>query len=69
MKPLAIPVSDVARISGLSVSYLNRLRCYRPEDGPPFFKQGRRVLYPTSGVSAWIEGRTASTRADLGISQ
>lgn len=69
MDPLAIPVADVARMSGLSVSYLNRLRCYEPGGSPPFFKQGRRVLYPVAGVSNWIEDRMAATRSDLGLSQ
>lgn len=69
MDPLAIPVTDVARMSGLSVSYLNRLRCYQPKNSPPFFKEGRRVLYPVQGVGEWIAGRTAATQADLGISQ
>lgn len=69
MVPLAIPVAGVARMSGLSVSYLNRLRVYQPTSSPPFFRQGRRVLYPVQGVGQWIEGRTAATRADLGFSQ
>ena len=69
MEPLAIPVADVARLSGLSISYLNRLRCYQPDDSPPFFKQGRRVLYPVGGVGEWIAVRTAATRTALGIAQ
>ncbi len=67
MEPLAIPVADVARMSGLSISYLNRLRCYQPHSSPPFFRQGRRVLYPVRGVGDWIAERTAATQVDLGI--
>jgi predicted DNA-binding transcriptional regulator AlpA len=67
MQPLAVPVEEVAQLSGLSISHLNRLRCYQPDHSPPFFKEGRRVLYPVAGVSDWIATRMAATRADLGI--
>ncbi len=69
MLPLAIKVDDVARISGLSASYLNQLRVHQPEKSPPFFREGRRVLYPIGGVSEWIKGRTEATQAELGIAR
>ena len=69
MDPLAIPVREVARMSGLSVSYLNKLRTYEPNRSPPFFREGSRVLYPVRGVGEWIAGRTAATQADLGIAR
>ncbi len=52
-----ISVSGVAEITSLSVGHLNKLRMQNSPDSPPFFKVGRRCLYPVSGIHAWAEAR------------
>lgn len=56
-------VKTVARITGLSVSFLNKLRVHRPTQSPPFMvisaTGGRgRVLYPLGELRAWAAERT-----------
>jgi len=54
-------VHEVAEITGLSESTLNKLRLNQPSESPPFVRIGRRVLYPLSGsngLAAWISART-----------
>jgi hypothetical protein len=46
-------VSDVAKRSGLSVSFLNKLRILG--GGPPFAKIGAKaVRYPADKLDAWL---------------
>ena len=52
--------AEMARILGISKSSLDKTRCLRPENGPPHFYIGRRVIYPLTGpngFSAWMAGR------------
>lgn len=58
--PEYVPVGDVARLLGLSVSHLTKLRIYHPDRSPPFVKFGRSVRYPLTGpdgVLAWAKAR------------
>lgn len=53
-------VREVANITGLSKSTLDKMRLYRPDESPPFLQIGRRVVYPLTGsrgLSAWINKR------------
>lgn len=53
-------VKRAAEIIGVSTVYLNKLRIYRPDDSPPFFHIGRRVVYPLNGprgLTSWVEQR------------
>lgn len=68
MAPVAINEDDaqfcdvkrVAELTGISASQLVKLRLYNPENSPPFFRVGRRVLYPltgSNGLGSWAEQR------------
>ena len=48
-------VEEASRWSGLSVSTLNKLRL--SENGPPYLKLGRRVLYDLRDLEAWARER------------
>lgn len=61
--PEYVPVGEVSRLLGLSVSHLTKLRIYEPERSPPFVRFGRSVRYPLTGpkgVLAWAEARGGS---------
>ena len=52
--------AEMARILGISKVALDKQRCVSPDNGPPFLRMGRRVLYPLSGpsgFSVWMAGR------------
>jgi hypothetical protein len=57
-------VEIVARILGVSVSYLNKARM--SGDGPPYVKFGRNVRYGIPDVLAWAEARVRSSTSDSG---
>jgi hypothetical protein len=57
-------VEIVARILGVSVSYLNKARM--SGDGPPYVKFGRNVRYSIPEVLAWAEARARTSTADSG---
>lgn len=47
-------------ILGICESQLKKLRLYKPENSPPFFHVGRRVLYALNGpnsLGAWAAQR------------
>jgi len=53
-------VARVVEITGISKGHLVKLRLYQPEKSPPFFRIGRRVLYPlngTRGLQTWAAQR------------
>ncbi|GGF66918.1 hypothetical protein GCM10007301_28190 [Azorhizobium oxalatiphilum] len=50
-----IRVADAAKHLGMSVSTLNKLRCYG--GGPAFFKLGRTVVYSPADLDAWLAER------------
>lgn len=54
-------VREVAEITGISRSTLNKYRREGRTDGPPSFKIGGRVVYPLAQLSAWTEQRLAGT--------
>jgi hypothetical protein len=55
-------VEIVARILGVSVSYLNKARM--SGDGPPYVKFGRNVRYSILEVLAWAESRVRSSTSE-----
>jgi hypothetical protein len=45
---------------GISINSLNKQRSVKPDQGPPFFHMGKRVLYPLNGqhgFEAWMAAR------------
>lgn len=57
-------VEDVASITSLSVSYLNKLRVTGL--GPAFRKIGRAVLYDPVEVQAWLDRNSRASTSDAG---
>ena len=56
----SLSVIDAARYLNLSVSFLNKARCFGT--GPRFCKLQRRVVYRQSDLNAWRDQRAfAST--------
>ena len=54
----------IAQITGLSVNHLANLRMHNHPDSPPWFRVGRRVLYPTNGpmgLQGWVDRRLQAT--------
>jgi hypothetical protein len=47
-----LTTKQVAQLSGLSVSYLNKLRCFG--GGSPFLKIGRKCIYRRDQFEAWL---------------
>lgn len=43
---------EAAELSGLSVSYLNKLRCFG--GGSPYLKVGRKCIYRRDQFEAWL---------------
>lgn len=61
-------VRDAARLTQLSVSRLNKLRCLEPENSPPFFRSGKSVRYILSGpngIPGWIAKRANAARLGM----
>ncbi|MBW6523270.1 hypothetical protein KZ810_07130 [Sphingomonas sp. RHCKR47] len=53
-------VKRVAELTGISKGHLVKLRLYDPKNSPPFFRVGRRVLYPLNGprgLGSWAAAR------------
>lgn len=46
-------VKEAALAVGVSVSYLNQMRCYG--GGPRYVKLGRVVRYDPADLAAWVE--------------
>jgi excisionase family DNA binding protein len=47
-----LTTKQAAQFSGLSVSYLNKLRCFG--GGSPFLKVGRKCIYRRDQFEAWL---------------
>ena len=47
-----LTTKQAAQLSGLSVSYLNKLRCFG--GGSPFLKIGRKCIYRRDQFEAWL---------------
>ena len=55
--------TDIAEIyTGLSRQTLAKLRVYG--GGPTYIKAGRRVLYDTRDLDAWLDSRKRSSTSD-----
>ena len=59
--PLAVGVQDAARITGVSVDWLNQMRS--KGTGPRFCKIGRRALYLVSDLESWLADHLQPVRA------
>jgi len=55
-------VAEAATFLGLSVSYLNKLRCLG--GSPPYIKTGRAVLYDPADLEAWLAARRQVSTSD-----
>ena len=48
---------------GLAPATLAKIRC-RSNDGPPFMRLGRKIVYAQADLDAWLEARRATSTAD-----
>ncbi len=55
-------VNEAARFLGLSISFLNKLRC--SGGGPRFIKIGRAVLYDPSDLDSWLLSRRRASTSE-----
>lgn len=54
--PAYVDTAGAAALLGLSRSNLEKRRFFG-DDGPPFAKIGRRVLYPVDGLRDWMDSQ------------
>ena len=59
-------VEIVARILGVSISFLNKARMNGGGDGPPYVKFGRNVRYSIPEVLAWAASRSRTSTSEFG---
>jgi hypothetical protein len=55
-------VAAMAKILATTTNSLNKQRSLDPDSGPPFFRLGRRILYPLRGplgFDGWMSARLA----------
>lgn len=57
-------VEEAARIRKVSVSKMNKDRCFG--GGPPFEKDGRVIRYKYGSLIAFMEAQTRSSTSDTG---
>jgi predicted DNA-binding transcriptional regulator AlpA len=57
-------VREAAELTGLSVSYLNKLRVTGM--GPRFRKLGRAVAYDPADVQEWLDRHSRASTSDQG---
>lgn len=57
-------VTEAASFLGLSVSFLNKLRC--AGGGPAFRKVGRAVVYDPIDLDTWLADRRRVSTSDMG---
>ncbi len=62
-----LPVSEAARLIGLSKSTLDKLRI--SGGGPTYLQLGRRVLYDVADLEAWLISKRRSSTSDNGHRQ
>lgn len=58
-----LDVPEAAEYLGLSISTLNKWRCYG--EGPVFVKMGRAIRYRISDLDTYIERRIFSSTSEL----
>lgn len=57
-------VQEAAKYLGLSVAYLNALRC--KGGGPVFVRMGRAVAYHPDDLEKWIADKRRASTSDQG---
>jgi predicted DNA-binding transcriptional regulator AlpA len=57
-------VEEAATVLGISVAYLNALRCRG--GGPVFVRMGRAVAYHPDDLEAWLAARRRVSTSDQG---
>jgi excisionase family DNA binding protein len=55
-----LTTAEAAKALGVSKSYLDQLRCFRPKESPPFARIGTRVVYPANALDQWLSDRTVN---------
>jgi predicted DNA-binding transcriptional regulator AlpA len=63
MTPNLLKTDETARLTGLSVSTLNKLRL--TGKGPRYIKLGRSVVYDPADISAWVEANRRRSTSDV----
>lgn len=54
---------DAAAYIGLAPATLAKIRCIS-NDGPPFIRLGRKIMYRQSDLDAWLDARKATSTSD-----
>ena len=55
--PLAVPDTIASNITGLSLSFLRKVRSRSSRlKGPKFFRQGKTILYKVTDLKSFISG-------------
>jgi excisionase family DNA binding protein len=57
-----LTTKQIAQLSGLSMSYLNKLRCLG--GGSPFLKVGRKCIYRRDEFEAWLARHLRSSTSE-----
>jgi len=57
-----LTTKQTAELSGLSISYLNKLRCLG--GGSPFLKVGRKCIYRRDEFEAWLATHQHSSTSE-----
>jgi predicted DNA-binding transcriptional regulator AlpA len=58
---------EAARYLGLSPSTLSKRRVFG--GGPKYLKLGRRVVYDTRDLDAWLDAHRRASTSDAGLAQ
>lgn len=61
-----VNAKEVAKITGLSEIYLAKLRGINSPDCPPWFRVGRRCLYPLAALREWANTRVNTHGSGVG---
>jgi predicted DNA-binding transcriptional regulator AlpA len=61
---LAVRPEEAAKLTGLSISRLAKLRLYG--EGPSYLKIGRSILYEPKALEAWLSERSRRSTSDAG---
>ena len=57
-------VEQAAKVRGVSVSKMNKDRCFG--GGPPYEPDGRRIKYRYGTLIAWMAAQTRTSTSDAG---
>lgn len=61
--PEAVSTTEAAEIVGLAPATLETLRCRG--GGPPYYKIGRRVVYRSADLRAWVDSKRVMNTAQV----